>query len=62
MTHKEILTLCNRCADVIREDESQTIKRVDPNQKIMEPCLICGYKGFDYKVESKEKKHGSKTC
>jgi len=53
-THKEILTLCNRCADVILEDERQTIKRLDANQKIMEPCLICGFKGLDYVVEDRE--------
>ncbi|MBC3798044.1 hypothetical protein [Acetobacterium tundrae] len=52
--HKEILTLCNRCADVILEDEHQMIKRFDPNQKIMESCFICGFKGWDYVVEDME--------
>jgi hypothetical protein len=57
--HKtEVMTLCNRCADVIQEDERQTIRRVDERQKIQEPCFICGYKGWDYEVETKEVNHG----
>jgi|GEM_PF-5382110 len=58
-THKvEVMTLCNRCADVIQEDEAQTIRRVDPRQKIQEACFICGYKGWDYEVKTKEVSHG----
>lgn len=49
-----IYTLCNRCADTFREDETQTVERVDPKQKVMEPCFLCGYKGLDYEVKDKE--------
>jgi len=58
-THKvEVMTLCNRCASIIQDDEEQIIRRADQNQRIQEPCMICGYKGFDYVVETKESDHG----
>ena len=44
------LTLCHDCAEVIREDAIQTIRRADMNQKIMEPCDICRRKGWEYEV------------
>ncbi|PKM61648.1 MAG: hypothetical protein CVU99_02495 [Firmicutes bacterium HGW-Firmicutes-4] len=60
--HKvEVMTLCNRCADVIQEDEGQTIRRVDPKQRIQEACFICGFRGFDYEVKNKEKVHEQRT-
>lgn len=49
-----IYTLCNRCADTFREDEMQTVERADPKQKVMGPCFLCGYKGFDYEVKDKK--------
>ncbi|MEL7659595.1 hypothetical protein [Acetobacterium wieringae] len=58
-THKtEVMTLCNRCASIIEDDDEQTIRRADPRQRIQEPCFICGHKGWDYEVETKEVNHG----
>ena len=45
-----IMTLCHDCADVIGEDKGQAIRRVDREQKIMEPCDICRRKGWEYEV------------
>lgn len=47
----EVMTLCNRCADALQEDGDHELKRVDPRQKIQEPCFICEYKGWEYEVE-----------
>lgn len=48
------LTLCHDCAEVIRKDATQTIRRVDTNQKIMEPCDICRRKGYEYEVKDND--------
>lgn len=50
-----IMSLCNRCADVYEEDQAVIIKRVDQDQRIKEPCMICNYGGYDYDVEHIEK-------
>ena len=48
------LTLCHDCAQVIREDKTQTIRRVDKGQRIKEPCDICRRKGYEYEVKDNE--------
>lgn len=57
-----IMTLCNHCADVYEDDPTRTIKQVDPKQRILEPCLICGYKGLDYEIEHVKKKTICDIC
>ena len=49
-----IMTLCHDCAEVIAEDKSQTIRRVDMSQRIREPCDICRRKGYEYEVRDNE--------
>jgi len=49
-----IMTLCYDCAGVIAEDKSQTIRRVDREQMIKEPCDICRRKGYEYEVKDNE--------
>lgn len=53
-----VMTLCYKCADVISEDKTQTINRLDDDQKIKEPCFMCRKPGFDYIVSDKENTNG----
>jgi len=46
------MTLCKFCADGYEEANNTKIKRVNVNQWIKEPCMICGHPGFDYEVVS----------
>ena len=49
-----ILTLCDDCADVIKEDDTQVIVRVNRRQRVREPCYICRRCGYEYEVRDKE--------
>lgn len=50
-TNSIVMTLCHDCADVIGEDKTQTIRRVDREQWVKERCDICRRPGYDYIVE-----------
>jgi len=47
------MTLCKFCADVYGDEKNTKIKRININQRIKEPCMICGHPGFDYDVTKK---------
>jgi len=55
-----IITLCKLCSDVIKDDDTQIIYRLDREQIVMDRCTICNRKGFDYEVRDKDDKKSFK--
>ena len=48
--NSSIQCLCPRCMSTLREDPDLIIKRLNPFQRIKEPCDICKRFGYDYVV------------
>lgn len=54
------LSLCKYCSQAFYNLDNHVIKRVDKNQKIREPCSICGYTHYGYEYLIFEKKGDDK--
>lgn len=48
-----IMSLCPTCAQQFYDSPVHTIKRVDPKQRIKEPCMFCNVRqGYDYEIKT----------
>jgi len=48
-----IMSLCPVCAQQFYDSPIHTIKRVDPKQKVKEPCMFCNVRqGYDFEIKT----------
>lgn len=48
-----IMSLCPVCARQFYDSPVHTIKRVDPKQRIKEPCMFCNVRqGYDFEIKT----------
>ena len=45
-----LMTLCKNCADHYRGTRMYTLRWIDSDNRIKEPCTLCSRPGFDYEV------------
>ena len=56
------MCLCPRCASVYYESKEHFIKRVDPNQKILDSCDLCRHPhGYDFRIWKNSTPPGAKS-
>jgi len=48
-----IMSLCSTCVQQFYDSPVHTIKRVNPKQKIKEPCMFCNVRqGYDFEIKT----------